>query len=439
MPEPQKSGTASPKVYVAMSADVVHKGHINILKEARNHGSIIVGLLTDAAIASYKRVPLMNFDERRAVVESLVGVDRVIPQDTLDYRPNLVALKPDFVVHGDDWKDGVQAETRRQVIETLAEWGGELIEVPYTPGISSTRIHQTIAGAGTTPELRRRYLKRLLAVKRPVRVLEAHSGLSGLIVEHAHASKDGSITEFDGMWLSSLTDSTVKGRPDTEYVDLTSRLTTIQEIMEVTTKPIVYDGDSGGLPEHFALKVKTMERLGISAVVIEDKVGPKRNSLFGADVEQTQDDPEMFGEKLAAGKAAQATDDFMIFARIESLILEKGIDDALHRAKVYLGAGADGLLIHARTPDTTDLYAVLGELHGQAPLMVVPTGYPQATEDELVDAGADIVIYANHLLRSAYPAMSETARSILESGRALEAESRLLPLSSALTLIPGNE
>ncbi len=286
-----------------MSADILHPGHINIIEEARGRGSVVVGLLTDQAIASYKRVPLMTYDERRAVVEQIRGVELVVPQSTLDYVPNLTELKPDFVVHGDDWKEGVQAPIRQLVIDALEAWGGQLIEPAYTPGISSTRVQKTLVEIGTTPEIRRRQLKRLLAVKPLVRVLEAHNGLSGLIVEHVSIENDAGRSEsFDAMWLSSLTDSTVKGRPDTEYVDLTSRMTTIQEILEVTTKPIIYDGDTGGMPDHFALKVKTLERLGVSAVVIEDKVGPKRNSLFGTEVAQTQDDPVAFVEKISMGQ-----------------------------------------------------------------------------------------------------------------------------------------
>jgi phosphoenolpyruvate phosphomutase len=282
-------------------------------------------------------------------------------------------------------------------------------------------------------------LKRLLAVRPAIRVIEAHNGLSGLIVEHVSTQgSEGRIETFDGMWLSSLTDSTIKGRPDTEYVDLTSRMTTIQEILEVTTKPIIYDGDTGGLPDHFALKVKTLERLGVSAVVIEDKVGPKRNSLFGTEVEQTQDDPESFAEKIAMGKAAQATDDFQIYARIESLILGKGVADAIQRGEVYLAGGADGLLIHSRDSDPTLLYEVLGHFQGMAPLIVVPSGFSQITEQDLAAHGANIIIYANHLLRAAYPAMLSAAESILKNGRAFEADETGLPISAALELIPGN-
>jgi len=431
-------GERNDTVYVAMSADIVHPGHVNLLEKAQELGAVTVGLLTDAAIASYKRLPLMTFEERRAVVEQLRQVTKVVPQETLDYEPNLRALQPRYVVHGDDWREGVQAKVRERVIEVLAEWGGELVEPQYTPGISSTRVHQALLDVGTTPDIRRRTLRRLLDVQRVTRVMEAHNGLTGLIVEHTTATVGDNQVGFDGMWLSSLTDSTIKGRPDTEYVDLTSRSATLQEILEVTTKPIVYDADTGGLIDHFQLKVKTLERLGVSAAVIEDKVGPKKNSLFGTDVEQTQDLPAAFAEKIRAGKEAQATEEFMVVARIESLILGKGIPDTLERAETYREAGADALLIHSRDKDTADLYKVLGELAGTIPLVVVPSSYSQAYEDELAEAGASLVIYANHLLRAAYPAMVATAESILEHGRAKEAEDALLPISSALELIPGN-
>lgn len=425
-------------VYVAMSADIVHPGHINIIRQARELGPVTVGLLTDEAIAGYKRLPLMTFDERKAVVEEIRGVERVVPQRTLDYVDNLRVLRPDYVVHGDDWKTGVQAPVRQRVIDTLTEWGGQLIEPTYTEGISSTRVHQSMAEIGTTPDIRRRLLRRLLAVRPLVRFMEAHSGLTGLIVEHTSVDQDGGSAGFDGLWLSSLTDSTRKGRPDTEYVDLTSRASTVEEIVEVTTKPIIYDADTGGLPEHFAMKVKTLERLGISAVIIEDKIGPKRNSLFGTGAGQVQDDPVAFGEKIAAGKAAQSTDELMIVARIESLVLGSGVDDAISRGKTYLEHGADGLMIHSSQSDPSRVFEVLAQFKGDTPLVVVPTAFSQVTEDELSEAGANIVIYANHLLRSAYPAMVSVAESILHHGRALEAEKLCLPISEVLSLIPGN-
>jgi len=439
-PTPEPTSPASPVsvAYVAMSADLLHPGHINIIREARKLGDVVVGLLTDAAIASYKRVPLMTYEERQAVIEEISGVTKVIPQHTHDYVPNLLDLRPDYVVHGDDWKKGVQAGIRARVIETLNMWGGKLVEPAYTEGISSTRMHQALREVGTTPEVRMRQLKRQLDAKPLLRVLEAHNGISGLIVEHAGAERDGMSVTFDGLWLSSLTDSTVKGRPDTEYVDLTSRSTTVQEILEVTTKPILYDADTGGLPEHFAMRIKTLERLGISAAVVEDKVGSKRNSLFGEDAEQVQDTIEGFSYKIGVGKRAQVTDDFMIIARIESLILGLGVDDAIRRGHAYLEAGADGLLIHARDPDPANVFAVLSEFKGQTPLVVVPTAFSQVTEAELEGHGANIVIYANHLLRAAYPAMVSTANRILAYGRALEVEDQCLSISEVLSLIPGN-
>lgn len=428
-------------VYVAMSADLVHPGHINILAAAQELGSVTLGLLTDEAIASYKRLPYLSYEERKAVVEQIRGIDRVVPQRTLDYVPNMLELKPDYVVHGDDWKKGVQAVTRQRVIDTLAQWGGELVELPYTRGISSTRLNQSLREIGTTPEIRMRQLGRLLSAKPLVRVMEAHNGLTGLIVENTRAERaDGQPVEFDAMWLSSLTDSTAKGRPDIEFVDITSRTATLQEILEVTTKPIIFDGDTGGLQEHFVFNVKTLERLGISAVIIEDKVGLKRNSLFGTDVPQIQEEPEKFAEKIRAGKEARVTDEFMIIARIESLILGQGVEDALHRARTYIDAAADGIMIHSKDRDTTQLFEFMeaySEVEDRVPLVVVPSAYGHVTDQELMDRGASIVIYANHLLRSAYPAMVETAKTILCSGRIEEAEPACMSIKEILTLIPG--
>ena len=305
-----------------MSADLVHPGHLNIIREARKYGEVIVGLLTDEAIASYKRLPYLTFEQRKVVVENLVGVKKVISQETLDYVPNLTKLKPDYVVHGDDWRTGTQREVRTRVIETLEQWGGKLIEPKYTHGISSTMLNEAIREVGTTPQIRMKRLRRLLNVKKIVRIIEAHSGLSGLIAEKAKVMMDETLREFDGMWLSSLTDSTAKGKPDIECVDLTSRINTVNDILEVTTKPIIYDGDTGGIPENFVFMVRTLERLGVSAVIIEDKTGLKRNSLFGERVGQVQDSIENVSLKISVGKRAQITDDFMIIARIESLILE---------------------------------------------------------------------------------------------------------------------
>jgi phosphoenolpyruvate phosphomutase len=437
-----KADSRVPTVYVAMSADIIHPGHINILRVARELGEVTVGLLTDAAIASYKRLPYMSYEQRLEVIKELSGVEQVVPQETLDYVPNLRRLRPDFVVHGSDWQTGVQRGTRERVIETLAEWGGQLVEPEYTPGISSTQLNAAVKEIGTTPEIRLRRFRRLLEAKPIVRVLEAHNGLTGLLGERVAFEHEGMTREFDATWVSSLTDSTAKGRPDIEYVDLTSRLSTIEEILEVTTKPMILDGDTGGIAEHFVFQVRTLERLGVSAVIIEDKVGLKKNSLFGTTVAQEQDDPARFAEKIRAGKEAQVTDDFAVVARVESLILGRGVEDAVARAETYVEAGADCVMPHAKERDPVELYAFVDAYRSRgldAPLIAVPSAYPQVTEEELAEHGFQIVIYANHLLRAAYPAMRRAAEAILESGRALEADELCMPIGEILTLIPGGD
>lgn len=429
-------------VYVGMSADLIHPGHLNIIKEAAKLGDLHIGLLTDKAIASYKRLPYLAFEQRKAIIEALKGVVKVIPQETLDYRPNLEKLKPDFVVHGDDWKEGVQRQTRQQVIDTLAKWGGQLVEVAYTEGISSTKLNTAVREVGTTPEIRRARLRRLLQAKDVVRIIEAHNGLSGLIAENIKVEVNGKMREFDGMWASSLTDSTVKGKPDIEAVDITSRVANINDLIEVTTKPIIFDGDSGGRPEHFTFTVRTLERLGVSAVIIEDKVGLKKNSLFGTDASQQQDTIEEFSYKIREGKKAQVTEDFMIIARIESLILKQGLEDALARAKGYIAAGADGIMIHSKETAPDEILAFCAgfkKLPKRVPLVVVPTTFDTIYEAELAEAGANIVIYANQLLRSAYPAMVDTAKSILTNQRAYEARPMLMSVKEILHLIPGGQ
>lgn len=429
------------KVYVAMSADLIHPGHLNIISEARKYGEVIVGLLTDKAIASYKRLPFLSYEQREIIVRNIKGVSQVIPQETLDYIPNLKKIRPDFVVHGDDWRTGVQREIREKVVNTLKEWDGKLIEPKYTPGISSTKLNVGLREIGTTPGIRLKRLRRLLEAKELVRILETHSGLAGLIVENTQIKKNNVLKEFDGMWLSSLTDSIAKGKPDIGCVDLTSRMNTLNDILEVTTKPIIYDGDSGGLAEHFIFMVRSLEREGASAVIIEDKIGLKKNSLFDTDVNQTQDSIENFSKKITRGKKAQITDDFMIIARIESLILKVGLEDALKRAKAYIAAGADGIMIHSKekTPDEIlEFCREYKKFERKVPLVAVPTTYNRITETELRKVGVRIVIYANQLLRSAYPTMMKTAETILENERALEAEKMCIPISKILTLIPGS-
>ncbi|HPT77298.1 MAG: phosphoenolpyruvate mutase [Defluviitoga tunisiensis] len=430
------------KVYLAMTGDIIHHGHINIISEARKYGEVIVGLLTDEAIASYKRIPLLNYEERKKIVENIKGVSQVIPQKTLDYTENLEMIKPDYVIHGNDWREGIQKSIREKVIETLKKWDGELIEVEYTKGVSGSLLDEKIKKIGTTPEIRLKKLRRLIELKPFVRVIEASNGLTGLIAENTKIVKNGQVREFDAMWVSSLCDSTLKGKPDIELVDLTSRINTINEIMEVTTKPIILDGDTGGLKEHFVYNVRTLERLGVSAIIIEDKIGLKKNSLFGTEVEQIQDDPKNFADKINSGKKALVTDDFMIIARIESLILKAGIEDALKRAKIYIEAGADGIMIHSKEKSPQEIIDFCKEykkLEVKVPLVAVPTTYNSITETELSELGVKIIIYANHLLRSAYPAMKKTAETILENGRSLEADKYCVSIKEILTLIPTEE
>jgi len=430
------------KVYVAMSADIIHNGHINLIKKAAELGEVIIGVLSDEAIASYKRYPLMPLTERMEIIKNLVGVTSVVVQDSLDYENNLRKIKPNYVVHGDDWRVGIQSTIREKVINVLSEWDGQLVEVPYTKGVSIENLRSKIDAEGILPEQRRSRLSSLLKTKSLVRVMEAHNGLTGLIVENSKVVKNNEIHGFDAIWISSLCDSTAKGKPDIELVDMSSRLDTINQIMEVTTKPIILDGDTGGQLEHFVFNIKTLERLGVSAIIIEDKVGLKKNSLFGTEVEQFQDSIENFSLKIRAGKQAQRTRDFMIIARIESLILEQGMDDALKRARAYVKAGADGIMIHSRQKEATEVFQFCDQFEKEfpkIPIVVVPTSYSKTYEKELQEHGINIVIYANHLIRSAFLAMQNTANSILENERAYEASEYCLPIKDIIRLIPGSE
>ena len=425
-------------VYICFSTDILHNGHLNILKKAAALGEVTVGILTDEAVASYKHYPLLPLDERMAMFESLKGVSRVVVQQSLDYTDVLRQLKPDIVVHGDDWLVGYQANIRQKVIETLKEWGGELVEYPYTV----TPTEETLSALDqllSLPETRRSRLKKLLRYKPCLSVLEAHNGLTGLIVEKTRVETPSGTRQFDAIWVSSLCDSTAKGKPDIELVDMTSRLNTIEEIMEVTTKPIVLDGDTGGQVEHFVYNVQTMERLGVSAVIIEDKKGLKKTSLFGTGAGQVQDDVDAFCQKIAAGKNAQKSKDFMIIARCESLILNQGQEDALRRCHAYVKAGADGIMIHSvqKTPD--EIFAFCDAFRREnpkPPIVVVPTTYNTTTEEELAAHGVNMVIHANHLIRSAFPAMQKTAQTILQHGRSYETKDMCMSIKDILALLP---
>ena len=425
-------------VYACFCTDVIHEGHLNIIKEAVKYGAVIAGVLSDEAMVRYNRCPILTFEERRQMLEEIPEISKVVVQNEVMYEKVLKELKPDYVIHGDNWVEGPIQIIRENVIASLKEWGGQLIEVPYTYNEKVRNIDMMMKEKKAMPEYRRKRLRLLLRLCPIVKTLEVHSGLTGLIAEKTLVANNGEIDQFDAMWLSSLCDSTAKGKPDIELVDMSSRLRTVDDILEVTTKPIILDGDTGGLIEHFVYNVRTLERMGVSAVIIEDKTGLKKNSLFGTDVEQTQDNTERFCEKIRAGKRAQRTEDFMIIARIESLILEKGIEDALERAEAYVNAGADGIMIHSRRKEPDEVFEFCDRfrmLDKKTPLVAVPTSYNSVTEEELQAHGINIVIYANQLTRSAFPAMQETAESILKYHRAKESEKRLMPINDIITLI----
>lgn len=431
------------KVYVSLIADLIHAGHINILKEAAKLGDVTVGLLSLKACGELNDIPYLDFDKRKEVLENLSIVSNVIVQDTASYKTNLERLKPDFVVHGDDWINSYQRKYRSEVIETLQQWGGELVEVAYSSDINEMQIKEQMTKLGITTSARMGRLRKLINAKPIVKILEVHNALSGLIAQNAsEITKDGENVSFDGMWSSSLTDSTSKGKPDIEAVDTTARLTTINEIFEVTTKPLIYDADTGGKPEHFEFTVRSLERTGVSAVIIEDKTGLKKNSLFGNDVAQTQDSIENFCHKIKMGKNAQITNEFMIIARIESLILEAGMDDALKRAFAYVEAGADGIMIHSRLKDPAEIIEFVTSFRAKdktTPVVVVPTSFNSVTTDEFAKIGVNVVIYANHMLRAAYPGMMKVAKTILKNKRSLEAEPDCMPIKEILELIPGTK
>ena len=430
-------------VYLGMIGDIMHPGLINIINEGAKYGDVVIGLFTDKAIATHKRLPYLTYEQRETVVRSIHGVKNVVPQDDWSYVPNLVKYKPDYIIHGDDWLEGPDKYIRDEVFKVMEGLGGKVIEIPYTKGITSSGLAEELESLGTTPQARLKRLRRLITAKPIVRIMESHCGLTGLIIEHTKVEVGNEVREFDGMWASSLTDSTSKGKPDIEAVDLTTRLHDLNDSLEVTTKPVIYDGDTGGKTEHFVFTVRTLERLGVSAVIIEDKVGLKQNSLFGTDAVQTQDTIEGFCSKIQAGKEAQVTRDFMIIARCESLIAGKPVEDALERCHAYVAAGADGIMIHSKNKDGQDIKEFcqrFREVDNHTPIVAVPTTYGQFTEAELAEWGINIVIYANHMLRSAYPAMVKCAERILETTRCQEASDEYcMPIKQILNLIPGTK
>ena len=425
-------------VYMLFATDVIHEGHINVVKEAKKYGKVIGGVLCDAAMIRFNRFPTVSFDERVRMVKDIPEVDEVIVQNETLYENTLRKIKPDYVIHGDNWCEGPEKAIRDNAVRVMNELGGEVIEVPYTRNENVKKIDDRIKDKLSMPEFRRKRLKQLIEMAPIVKTIEAHSGLTGLIAEKTIVENNGELDQFDAMWVSSLCDSTAKGKPDIELVDMSSRLRTIDDIMEVTTKPIILDGDTGGLTEHFVYNVRTLERMGVSAVIIEDKTGLKKNSLFGTEVVQTQDSIENFCAKISAGKKVLRSDDFMIIARIESLILEQGMDDALNRAFAYVEAGADGIMIHSRKKSPDEILEFCDKFRAKdakTPIVVVPTSFNSITEAELAEHGVNIVIYANQLTRSAFPAMENTAKEILKNHRALEVDDKLMPFKSIITLI----
>lgn len=426
------------KVYTCFCTDIIHEGHLNIIQEAEKYGEVIVGVLSDEAMVTFNRFPTLSFKERVELVKGIAGVSKVIIQNEVMYDDVINDLRPDYIIHGTNWLKPPMLAIRENVEKLLSVYGGKIIDVPYTYNDDIKRADARVVEKLAMPEYRRKRLKKLIEIRGLVKALEVHSGLTGLIVEKTIVEHDGQIDQFDAMWISSLCDSTAKGKPDIELVDMTSRFRTIDDVMEVTTKPIVFDGDTGGLIEHFVYTVRSLERMGVSAIIIEDKTGLKKNSLFGTDVQQTQDSIEHFCEKIKAGKKVQLTDDFMIIARIESLILEKGMEDALTRAKAYAAAGADGIMIHSRKKEPDEIFEFCDRFRkedSKTPIVVVPTSYNATTEAELAGHGINLVIYANQLTRSAFPAMQQTAEDILKYHRAKEVDDRLLPIKDIITLI----
>ncbi len=429
-------------VYMCFSSDVLHSGHLSIIRKAARLGKLIIGVLSDNAVISYKRYPLLPFEERKAMFESIAGVWKVVEQDKLSYRDNIRRLRPDFVVHGDDWQSGFQKPVRDEVVSELASYGGRLVEYPYSKDEKYRILEKRAVSELSLPDVRRARLRKALDMKGLVTAMEAHSGITGLLVEKTAVYNNGETHQFDAMWVSSLCDSTAKGKPDIELVDMTSRFRTIDDIMEVTTKPIIFDGDTGGLTEHFVYTVKTLERMGVSMIIIEDKTGLKKNSLFGTEVKQTQDTIENFSAKITAGKKAQKTRDFMICARIESLILERGMEDALERAFAFVKAGADAIMIHSRKKDPSEIFEFVEKFRSQdktTPIVVVPTSFNTVTEEEFKARGVNIVIYANQLTRTGFPAMQKAARTILENHRAKECDDMCMSIKEIINLIPAED
>ena len=430
--------TIKKKVYVPLAVDFLHEGHINILKTAKKYGEVIVGLLSDEAIANYKTIPILKYKNRELLVKNLKYVSKVIPQQSEDYTFNLNKIKPDFLVHGDDWKYDNRKKTRNKVITILKKWNGKLIEPKYTKNISSSKIRSKIFEIATLPQNRVSRLKRLMTSKKIVRILESHNSLTGLIIENLKVEKNNIYTEFDGMWSSSLTDSATKGKPDNSSLDFSSRISSLNDMMDVTTKPLVFDADNGGQLEHLPFLIRSLERSGVSAIIMEDKIGLKKNSLFKNQSGTQQDKPKIFAKKIKKICLSRQSNDFLVIARIESFIVGKGLKDALSRAVIYSKAGADAILIHSKEKTPAEIFSFAKEFKKSkyfVPLVSVPSTYSKVYEKDLIRNGFKLVIYANQLLRAAYPAMQNAAKTILVKRRAFEVDKKIIPIKEIINLI----
>ena len=426
-------------VYVPLAIDFINEAHIRIIDTAKKYGEVIIGLLTDKAIAKYKSIPLINYETRELIVKNLKNVSKVIPDNSYDYIENLIRLKPDYLVHGDDWKkQKFRKHVRPKVIKILKKWKGVLIEPKSMENVLFTESDKRIKDIFDNTNNRVSKLNRLIKSKEIVRVLESHNSLTGLIIENLKIEKNKKIEEFDCMWSSSLTDSATKGKPDNQSVDYSSRISSLNDTLDVTSKPLIFDADNGGQFEHLSFLVRSLERNGVSAIIMEDKVGLKKNSLFADQKNAKQDSPIAFAKKIKRACTTRKSKDFLIIARIESFILGKGLKDALKRAEIYSKAGADAILIHSKEKTPEEIFSfskIFNKSKFSIPLVAVPSTYSRVYEKDLVKNGFKVVIYANHLLRAAYPAMEHTAKKILENKRSFEIEKNIIPIKKIINLI----
>ena len=427
-------------VYVPLAVDLLHSVHISILKKAKRYGKVIVGLMTDKAISEYKQLPILDYNERFKILSGVKFIDEIVEQKNWDYSENIKKYKPDYFIHGDDWKKGIQKNQRKKVIKTLKRYRGKLIEISFSKNISSSEIKEKIINYVSNSNNKVSRLKQMMKAKNLVKILESHNSLTGLIIENLKIKKKKINVEFDGMWSSSLTDSATKGLPDNSSLSFSARISSLNDMMDVTTKPLVFDADNGGQLEHLPYLVRSLERSGVSAIIMEDKVGLKKNSLFKNQSGTKQDKPEHFAKKIKIISNSRKNKDFMVIARIESFILGKGLKDALKRAEIYSKAGANAILIHSKETTPKEIFSFAREFRKSKnfiPLVSVPSTYSKTYEKDLIKNGFKLVIYANQLLRAAYPAMLNTAKDILVNSRSFDAEksNKIIPISEIISLV----